>query len=155
MRYRVCKSFDIESGHMLSKHPGRCRYPHGHSRRVDVIVSAETLDDHDMVCDFKALKLTLADYLDRLDHALVVNKDDPSIVHLREGGIADRVIELDEDPTTEVLARLIYERVERALSAGETLRDAEGSTYQFPSGIRLERVRVTETPSSWAEYGRE
>ena len=44
MRYRICKSFEIESGHMLSKHPGRCRFPHGHSRRVDVVLSAEDLD---------------------------------------------------------------------------------------------------------------
>ena len=53
MRYRVCKSFHIESGHMLSKHPGLCRFPHGHSRRVDVVLGAETLDSSGMVCDFR------------------------------------------------------------------------------------------------------
>ena len=63
MPYRVCKVFEVESGHMLSKHPDRCRFPHGHSRRVEVVVAADELDSHDMVCDFKALKLAIGDLI--------------------------------------------------------------------------------------------
>ncbi|MEO1511971.1 MAG: 6-carboxytetrahydropterin synthase, partial [Planctomycetota bacterium] len=91
MRYTVCKSFEVESGHMLSKHPGRCRYPHGHSRRVDVVISSEVLDENDMVCDFKAVKLAVGAFVDRFDHALVVNSEDPELVRLREGPAGGRL----------------------------------------------------------------
>ncbi|MEL6328364.1 MAG: 6-carboxytetrahydropterin synthase [Planctomycetota bacterium] len=155
MRYTVCKSFEVESGHMLSKHPGRCRYPHGHSRRVDVVISSEVLDENDMVCDFKAVKLAVGAFVDRFDHALVVNSEDPELVRLREGPAGGRLVEVvGEDPTTEVLARLIFEHVERSLGSGERYTDLDGVSFGFPAGLRLESVRVTETSSSWAEYGR-
>jgi len=154
MRYRVSKSFEVESGHMLSKHPGRCRYPHGHSRRIDIVVSCETLDQNDMVCDFKAIKLAVGDLLDRFDHAMAVNAGDPFAKELIEGGMASRVIAFDgEDPTTEVMARRIFEEVTSALSEGRVLADPDGIEFRFPAGLVLERVRVSETSSSWAEYG--
>jgi len=154
MIYRVCKSFEIESGHMLSKHPGRCRLPHGHSRRVDLVISSPKLDDSDMVCDFKALKLAVEDHLDQYDHAMMVNSDDAILKDLSEQ-YQDRLIVLEnEDPTTEVLARRIYEFVESRIRAGDRYADDAGNMYALPAHLTLERVRVTETSSSWAEYAR-
>ncbi len=154
MIYRVCKSFEIESGHMLSKHPGRCRLPHGHSRRVDLVISSPTLDASDMVCDFKALKLAVEDHLDQYDHALLVNSEDAILDELSEQ-YKDRLIVLeDEDPTTEVLARRIYEFVEAQIRTGGRYVDKAGNGFSLPEHLTLERVRVTETSSSWAEYAR-
>jgi hypothetical protein len=48
---------------MLSKHSGNCRFPHGHSRRIEIVVVSDALDVMDMVCDFKALKAALAPFL--------------------------------------------------------------------------------------------
>lgn len=153
MVYRVCKSFEVESGHMLSKHPGRCRLPHGHSRRVDLVIASEVLDGNDMVCDFKALKLAVEDYLDQYDHALLVNSGDAILGHLPEP-YRGRLIVLDgEDPTTEVLARRIYEHVRDQIRGGGEFSDAHGNRFSLPTHLTLERVRVTETSSSWAEYG--
>lgn len=153
MRYRVCKSFEVESGHMLLKHPGRCRYPHGHTRRVEVVVSREELDQNDMVCDFKAIKLALAEFLDRFDHSLVVNAEDPLLGTLQEE-LKERVIVFEgEDPTTEVMARRIFRHLEAQIHAGREFTDPEGSRYRLPSDLVLERVRVGETSSTWAEYG--
>ncbi|MBO6740370.1 MAG: 6-carboxytetrahydropterin synthase [Phycisphaerales bacterium] len=154
MIYRVCKSFEIENGHMLSKHPGRCRFPHGHSRRVDLVISADRLDENDMVCDFKALKLAVKDYLDQHDHALMVNSDDAILDSLEEQ-YRDRLIVLEgTDPTTEVLAERIYGYVERQIRAGGVFTDPKtGNSFSLPTHLTLERVRVTETSSSWAEYG--
>lgn len=154
MPYRICKSFEIESGHMLFKHPSLCRYPHGHSRKVEVVISAETLDAHDMVCDFKAIKLALKDFLDRFDHALAVNSDDPIVKQL--ASVKERLVVFEKtDPTTEVLAERVFRFLEGELKAGKTYTDHLGSAYAFPAGLRLERVRVSETSSSWAEYSRE
>ena len=51
MVYRICKSIELESGHLLSKHPGNCKFPHGHTRSVEMVFRAETLDANDMVLD--------------------------------------------------------------------------------------------------------
>jgi len=153
MIYRVCKSFEIESGHMLSKHPGRCRLPHGHSRRIDIVIASEKLDGNDMVCDFKALKLAVEDYLDQYDHALMVNGNDPFIETLPEQYRARLIVLDNEDPTTEVLARRIYEYVSAQIKAGGSYTDPSGNRFTLPTHLVLERLRVSETSTSWAEYG--
>ncbi|MFZ4573841.1 MAG: 6-pyruvoyl trahydropterin synthase family protein [Phycisphaerales bacterium] len=153
MVYRVCKVFEVESGHMLMKHPGRCRFPHGHSRRIEVVVSAPELDQNDMVCDFKALKLAVASCIEEFDHALAVNSLDPVRGRLAEW--SERVVVFENaDPTTEVLAKHIYEYVQAQVESGNEFTDPDGGIYRLPRGLCVERVRVGETSSTWAEYGR-
>jgi 6-pyruvoyltetrahydropterin/6-carboxytetrahydropterin synthase len=148
--YRVCKTFTVESGHMLSKHPERCKYPHGHTRTVEVVVAGDSLDENGMLVDFKALRLALQDHIERYDHAMAVNSNDPMLPALRELYPEDAVVVFeDTDPTTEVIAKEIFDFVDRILSNG-----FRQDLYSIPAGkIRLQRVRVWETPSSWAEYG--
>lgn len=147
MPYRIGKSFEIESGHILSKHPGKCRFPHGHSRKVEVVLAADALDANDMVCDFKAVKLGLAAFLDTWDHALALNTDDPNFAFFQEKHGARIIPFAHTDPTTEVMARTIHEELSRALAAANRQGD-----FAIPAGVRVDRVRVTETSSSWAEY---
>lgn len=153
MVYRVCKSFEVESGHMLSKHPGRCRLPHGHSRRIDLVIASSELDAHDMVVDFKALKLAVEGELDRYDHALAVNSEDPVLGQLCETNRTRVVVFENQDPTTEALARRIYDYVSAQIAEGASFSDEHGNRYALSDTLTLERVRVTETSSSWAEYG--
>ena len=154
MVYRICKQFEVENGHQLSKHRERCRFPHGHSRRVEVVVEADQLDANDMVVDFKALKQAVGDFLDRYDHALCVNVADPLYPALAElyGGDGSRIIPYEgEDPTSEVLAREMFEFIRDRLAAGGVYRSEAGFDYPLPPGLRLRRVRLWETSSSWAE----
>jgi len=147
MPYRICKSFEIESGHILSKHPGKCRFPHGHSRRIDIILRAATLDPNDMVCDFKAVKQSLQPFLDSWDHALAINTDDPNHGFYQKSH-GDRVISFPHtDPTTEVMARTIFDEVKRSLAHANRT-----GAFAIPTSVKVESVRVTETSSSWAEY---
>lgn len=156
MLYRVCKSFDIESGHMLSKHPGHCRYPHGHTRKIEVVVATEKLDANDMVCDFAALRALIHEIVGGFDHALAVNSLDPDLEGLKRAGrLGERLVVFPgQDPTTEVMARFIYDHLAARLAAGRDVIGQAGAVYHLPSGLVLERVRVGETASSWAEYGR-
>lgn len=147
MPYRIGKIFEIESGHLLSKHPGKCRFPHGHSRRVEVVLAADALDANDMVCDFKAVKLALAAFLDTWDHALALNTDDPNFVFYQEKHGARIIPFTHTDPTTEVMARTVCDELNRALTVASRSGD-----FAIPAGVRVERVRVTETSSSWAEF---
>lgn len=149
MRYRICKTFEIESGHMLSRHPDSCRFPHGHSRRVEIVLEADDLDGNGMVCDYKVLKEAVGGYLDRFDHAVCMNTADPMFATFREA-YGDAVIPFEEtEPTTEVLAGTFFEAI------GVGLREYASRTdtrYGIRSSVRLLSVRVWETSSSWAEY---
>ncbi|RYG45765.1 6-carboxytetrahydropterin synthase [bacterium] len=144
-RYRVCKSFTVESGHMLSKHPGACRFPHGHTRKIEVVVSTETLDAMDMVVDFKALKNAVSAHIERYDHAMAINSEDPMLPEIRRVHPESAIVFEGIDPTTEVIAKEIFDHVAAVLAHGNTGIEA--------GRVLLERVRVWETPSSWAEYG--
>lgn len=147
--FRLCRRFTVESGHMLSRHPERCRFPHGHTRTVEVVVAGERLNEDGMLVDFKALKRAVAAHIERYDHAMAVNSQDPALPFLRETYPDDAIIVFEnEEPTTEAMAREIYEHV-----AGVFARGFQDGPYQIPAGeARVERVRVWETPNSWAEY---
>jgi 6-pyruvoyltetrahydropterin/6-carboxytetrahydropterin synthase len=145
MPFRISKSFEIESGHILSKHPGKCRFPHGHSRRVEVVVAADTLDGNDMVCDFRVLKDALKEFLDTWDHAMCLNTKDPEYDFFRRTYGARVIPFPDRDPTSEVMAEVIFSELKRTLTEVAKASPA-------PARIRVERVRVTETSTSWAEY---
>jgi len=152
MSYRICKTFEVENGHMLSKHPDKCRFPHGHSRRVECILEVDELDSHEMVCDFKLLKMLAKDYLNQFDHAICLNTEDPAFSEFKER-YGERVIGFQsEDPTTEILARDIFRHLEKSLS--EYRADPSSSEYDLRESVRLRKVRVWETSSSWAEYER-
>ena len=150
MPYRVCKTIDIESGHMLSKHPGKCKFPHGHTRKVEFVLEAEHLDRNEMVCDFLVVKELIGDYLETLDHSICVNTADPAYPELR-ARYGDRIISFeDEDPTTEVMARVIFQTFAKKL-ADVTCATASRN-YPLDREVRLVSVKVWETASSWAEY---
>ena len=149
--FRIAKTFEVEYGHRLSKHPEKCRFPHGHSLRIEVVARGRELNDQDMVCDYKALKMIVTDVVERLDHAMALNSSDPQLEGL--AAIGDRVLLFDDcDPTTEVLARWIFEQIGERFAAGETIQTPTGTNYEIPADLELERVRVWETSSSWGEY---
>jgi 6-pyruvoyltetrahydropterin/6-carboxytetrahydropterin synthase len=149
MPYRICKSLEVENGHMLTKHPDKCRFPHGHTRKVEFVIEADDLDDHEMVCDFKIIKAAVGEWLDRLDHALCMNTADPAYADFK-ARYGERVIGFEnQDPTTELMARTIFDHTEKSLAAYARRSD---TPYRLNPDVRLVRVRVWETSSSWAEY---
>ena len=150
MPFRIAKTFTVESGHLLTKHPGACRFPHGHSRTVEVVLTADTLDARDMVCDFKALKRVIETAVSRYDHSLALNTADPQFTTLR-AAYGDRVVPFEQtDPTSEAMARIIFREIRSSLAtASQSVADP---AYPIAPAVRLERVRLTETATSWAEY---
>ncbi len=149
MPYRICKSFTIECGHLLSGHPDRCRFPHGHSRRVDLVLAADDLDENQMVCDYKVLKEAIGAFIDTFDHAFCINSADPHYTTLRQA-FGERLITFDQvDPTTEVLAKRIYDETVRRL---REYANRDDTRYALRAKVRLVKVRLWETATSWAEY---
>jgi 6-pyruvoyltetrahydropterin/6-carboxytetrahydropterin synthase len=113
-------------------HPGKCRHLHGHSARVAITLESEQLNDQNMVCDFSDINKFAGKWIDdTLDHNMLLHKDDPVLPTLREAG--ERVMVVDEHPTAEFLAKLIFEHV------------ANG-------GFPVTNVSVWETDSANASY---
>jgi 6-pyruvoyltetrahydropterin/6-carboxytetrahydropterin synthase len=149
MPYRICKSFEIESGHMLTKHPDKCAFPHGHTRKVEFVLETDELDHNEMVCDFKIIRQTMRDFLEALDHSMCINTDDPRYAAFKSF-YGDRVIGFEaKDPTTEAMAKMIFEYFKEKLA-----QYARTPTLHYPlrDGLRIVKVRLWETSSSWAEY---
>lgn len=141
MPYRICKIFSVENGHILSKHPGKCRFPHGHTRRIEVTVEADALDAIDMVCDFKLLKTLIQAFVEKFDHAMCINTRDPHFKFYQ--ATYERVIAFEEvDPTSELMAQMIFEFAASAV----------GEHFGGERKVRVRSVRIHETESSWAEY---
>jgi len=149
MPYRISKTFEVENGHMLSKHPDACKFPHGHSRKIELVLEADDLDQNEMVCDYKVVKATMKEYLDSFDHAICMNTEDKNYTHFKES-FGERVIGFEGvDPTTEIMARTIYDTFKERLAA---YADQNERRYNLASGVRIVKVRVWETSSSWSEY---
>ena len=149
MPYRICKMIEVENGHLLSKHPDKCRFPHGHTRKVELVFEADTLDDHEMVFDFKLVKHMVEEFIETYDHALCMNTADPKFDFFKDA-YGDRIIGFENlDPTTEVMAKTIFDHTSAQLKHHVEHPDDE---YPVRAEVRLKTVRIWETTSSWAEY---
>ncbi|WP_426661701.1 6-carboxytetrahydropterin synthase QueD [Rhodanobacter aciditrophus] len=96
---RIFKVFQIEAAHRLPNVPPghKCARLHGHSFRVEVHVAGEPDAHSGWVMDFADVKSAFAPLFEQLDHR-----------YLNE-------IEGLENPTSEVLARWIFQRLEPRL----------------------------------------
>ena len=149
MPYRICKILEIETAHILSKHPDHCKFPHGHSRKIEFVLESDQLDESEMVCDFKIIKSTMQALMRRFDHAMCVNSKDKNF-GVFKAIYGDHVVHFDsEDPTTEVMARVIFNHFKEQL---RKYVEQPAVGYPLRNIVRIVKVRVWETSSSWAEY---
>ena len=148
--YRICKEFEIQAAHVLSKHPGPCRFPHGHTYRIEVTVASDELDENDMVCDFGALRAVVEAYLSSLDHVIMINSADEETLRTQSGN-PRKVVFDGRDPSSEVLAFEIFAHTQKHFHQGEVVT-SEGVTFKLNPKARIEKVRVWESMTAWAEY---
>ncbi len=130
--FSVSKRFSFCYGHRLMDYEGNCRHPHGHNARVEVRLSAQELDHRGMVVDFNDLRASLRGWIDQtLDHRMILRRGDPMIESLR--ALGEPCFVMEENPTAENLARLLYERAREV-------------------GLPVVRVRLWETDDNFADY---
>ena len=130
--YSVTKRIEFCYGHRLLDYDGICKHPHGHNGLVEVEVRSGQLDKRNMVCDFSDIKRVVKGWIDRdLDHKMLLRRDDPLVKALQQLG--EPVYICESNPTAEHIAKIIYQH-----AAGE--------------GLPVVRVKLWETPTSYAEY---
>lgn len=71
--YELMIETGFSSAHQLRGYQGKCENIHGHNWRVQVYVTAETLNDIDIAIDFHELKNITNDLLSQIDHTCLNN----------------------------------------------------------------------------------
>ena len=151
--YRICKTFWIETGHFLSNqnNSSNCKMPHGHSRKVEIILSSIKLDENDMVCDFQVFKAAFGEYLDTFDHAMCINTDSPHYEYFKNN--FSRIIPFEKkDPTSEAIAETLFKFFEKELTGKRIYSNKDGVVYEISPEVKLDRLRIWETATCWAEF---
>lgn len=100
MATTLVKSFTFEAAHFLPNLPDghKCKRIHGHSFRCEVQITGE-IDEHTgFVMDYADIKAAFRPLRDQLDHRFL-NHDVPGL----------------ENPSSEVIARWIWERLKPSL----------------------------------------
>ncbi len=130
--FEVTREIRFCYGHRLLHHAGKCRHLHGHNARARVTVTAKELDDLGMVVDFGEIKSKLGAWInEQLDHRLLLQRDDPLVSVLRQNG--EPVFVMEDNPTAENIARLIFQRARSV-------------------GLAVTRVELWETEECFAAY---
>ncbi len=126
-RVLISKEFTFDASHHLHCYEGKCKNLHGHTYKVIVGISGMT-GPTGLVMDFADLKaIWKKDVEIYLDHRYL-NETLPKM-----------------NTTAENIVVWIYETFSEALKSHE----------DFGNGLRMESVRLYETPTSYAEAKRE
>ncbi len=130
--YLITREIHFSYGHRLIDHHGKCAHLHGHNGRVLIEVSSEMLDHQDMVMDFEKIRDSVGVWIKEcLDHRMILCRKDPLVLPLQQGG--EDIVVIEENPTVEVLARLIF---------------LEARKRRLP----VSKVTLWETENSFASY---
>jgi len=120
--FRLKVQDHFSSAHYLRNYQGACENLHGHNWKVELVVEGETLNEIEILLDFKDLKGLLKEVLSELDHRLI-----NELPYFQK-----------RNPSSENLARFIFERVKEKLNS-------------YP-GVRVREVTVFETEKASATY---
>ena len=135
MTYLVTLTVEIDAGHRLRRHQGKCWNVHGHHYVFKVVVGSDKLTHDGFVIDFGDLKPLIKEVTDQLDHAFIYEKGDPVGDFIKSCGL--KVVELDCPPTAENLAKFIFDHLNKRLKM---------------TGLKLIKVECFETPYASAVY---
>ncbi len=118
--FEITVKGDFAAAHRLNNYRGACENLHGHNFIVEVSVLCDKLDSSFIAIDFKDLKRALREITGRLDHTY----------------LNDHEYFRSTNPTSEMLAKYIYEEMKKRLN----------------ERCKMGRVSVYETPTSKATY---
>jgi 6-pyruvoyltetrahydropterin/6-carboxytetrahydropterin synthase len=145
---QITRRLEFDAGHRIPNHNSQCRHLHGHRYAIEItlsgeVVTTEGVSEQGMVMDFTDVKrIAKEQVVDAWDHAFIVYRNDKTVLDFLATLPGHKTVVLDVVPTAENLARVAFELLDGA--------------YQDTYGnhLRLERVRLFETPNNWADHTR-
>jgi len=141
----ITRRLEFDAGHRIADHKSRCRHLHGHRYAIEITLGGDIIradgDGADgMVMDFSEIKALASKHLvDLWDHAFIVDRRDEAVVQFLASLPGHKTVLLPCTPTAENLAEQAFTVLDAVY------RDTYGNQ------LRLERVRLYETPNCWAD----
>ena len=141
----ITRRLEFDAGHRIPNHTSQCKHLHGHRYALEItlsgdIITAEGQSEQGMVMDFSDIKRIANEKLvDAWDHAFLVYRGDKLVTDFLATIPNHKTVILDVIPTAENLAQSAFDILKPAY------QDAYGNR------LRLERVRIHETPNNWAD----
>ena len=145
----ITRRLEFDAGHRIPQHKSQCRHLHGHRYALEVtlsgaVIQTEGASEQGMVMDFSDVKdIALQKIVNLWDHAFLVYRGDHAVLDFLNSIPEHKTVVLDSVPTAENLA----------LAAFKVLDAAYVDVYG--NQLRLERVRLYETPNNWADAVRD
>ena len=143
---KIVKIIQWDMGHRVLHHRSICKGLHGHRYKAEIclsgyLVSESGMSEEGMVIDFADIKKISQDLIQKkLDHAFMVwEKDEELLIFFNESKGHKPVI-VPFTPTAENVAAYIFKELK------------DKFTDVFQTGLRLQSVKLWETPSSYALY---
>ena len=141
----ITRRLEFDAGHRIPDHKSQCRHLHGHRYAIEITLSGDIIRQdgnaaNGMVMDFSEIKTLVKQHLvDCWDHAFLAYAVDTPIIDFLKTLPDHKTVILDCVPTAENLAEKAF-----------TILDA---VYRdtFGNHLRLDRVRLYETPNCWAD----
>ncbi len=137
LKKRITKIFTFDAAHKLRYHDDKCSNLHGHTYKLEVTLEGtpQTVDSNNpesgMIVDFGRLKEIVNDeVLYNLDHSNLDHTLDYS--------------------TAELMAEWIFAVISTAVTRLES-KAVQADMFLDPPRPRLYRIRLWETPTSYAE----
>ena len=145
----IRKLYKFEASHIVRNcSSDRCKYSiHGHSFKVEVLLSADKLDDGQMVYDFALMKGTVKDMLDGFDHASLFWDKEAAEYQKAIKSNSKRWVQLPLSPTAEQLSRIIFVAVQALLDQTERVNGDDAA--------RVHSVILHETETGYAQCFRQ
>jgi 6-pyruvoyltetrahydropterin/6-carboxytetrahydropterin synthase len=144
----ITRRLEFDAGDRIPNHTSQCRHLHGHRYAIEITLSGEIIrtegaSEEGMVMDFSDVKhIAKTVLVDHWDHAFLVYRNDRPVMEFLASLPEHKTVVLPVVPTAENLADEAF----RILDA------AYLDTYG--NQLRLQRVRLYETPNNWADAAR-
>lgn len=142
---QITRRLEFDAGHRIPDHQSQCRHLHGHRYAIEItlsgdIIKADGQSINGMVMDFSEVKTLARRHLvDAWDHAFLAFRGDVPVVAFLSSLADHKTVLLDVVPTAENLAALAFATL------------AEVYLDHYGNHLRLERIRLYETPNCWAD----
>jgi len=145
---QITRRLEFDAGHRIPNHNSQCKHLHGHRYTIEItlsgdVITTEGVSEQGMVMDFSDVKRIAKErVVDLWDHAFLVYRGDKAVLEFLNTLPDHKTVVLEVVPTAENLAKVAFDLLLHAY------RDTYGNH------LKLERVRLYETPNNWADHTR-
>ncbi|MDI1298206.1 6-carboxytetrahydropterin synthase QueD [Methylotenera sp.] len=142
---QITTRLEFDAGHRIPSHKSQCKNLHGHRYAIEItlsgdIITLENASENGMVMDFSDVKaIAKSAVVNVWDHAFLVYQHDIEILNFLNSLPNHKTVVFPTVPTAENMAA----------EAFKILKSQYQDTYG--NHLKLEKVRLYETPNNWAD----